>query len=136
MSFFTQLKRKLKKALSKYSLSSAKKKTSTEGFRALGLGDGTKSTRLCLSCQAVWVRAPFELCISCELSPYVLPFTFEEEESAKKGDDGKDEIGEVGGAPSGECEAQGKSTEEGPTLDNILKGDFPKEIGEGFSWKD
>ncbi|CUS13994.1 unnamed protein product [Tuber aestivum] len=139
MSFLTQLKLKIKKTVSKYCTSSIKRRASTGGFPGPKLGDGTKPAKRCLSCQTVWIEAPSELCTVGigEVSPHARPAFREEGESTKKkGGDGEGGVGEAGQASGGECEAQGEATEEGPTLDNILRGDFPKEIGEGFSWKD
>ena len=61
MSFFTQLRLKLGEVFGKYSSLFAK-----EGTCARGSRDRTGPANLCLSCQAVWIRGPHDLCTNCK----------------------------------------------------------------------
>ncbi|PUU77471.1 hypothetical protein B9Z19DRAFT_1128281 [Tuber borchii] len=72
MSLFTQLRLKLGEVFGKYSSLFAKEGTCTRELRTPRSGDRTGLAKLCLSCQAVWIRGPHDLCTNCELSPYVL----------------------------------------------------------------
>ncbi|RPA96767.1 hypothetical protein L873DRAFT_1845169 [Choiromyces venosus 120613-1] len=137
MAFFTDLKLKLKRSFSKCS-NLFSKKPSRSGSRSPGLGDGTVPAKLCLSCGAVWLAEPFQLCNNCQKSPYVLPvFTPDDGKMmGAKEEENEANVEEVGKASGAKWKGKGKAVDAEPTLDNILGGEFPKKVGEGYSWED